>query len=137
MQYPRNFLKRAFDSVRKRGGVCIADEVRNILGLSSNQIGIFVVRDNCTCFSVARCCVLLTQLCDRPHQMSTPLLPSPSPSPPTRCRLALAVLEMRFGHSRHTMSCLILVRLCIHVRPCVSVCARVCVCVHVHVCMNT
>lgn len=28
MQFPKNFLKRAFEKVRAYGGVCIADEVR-------------------------------------------------------------------------------------------------------------
>lgn len=32
VQYPRNFLKRAFDLVRSKGGVCIADEVQTGFG---------------------------------------------------------------------------------------------------------
>lgn len=28
MQLPRNFLKGAFEQVRARGGLCVADEVR-------------------------------------------------------------------------------------------------------------
>ncbi len=28
VQYPKNFLKRAYDLVREKGGICIADEVR-------------------------------------------------------------------------------------------------------------
>ena len=27
VQYPKNYLKRAFDKVRGKGGLCIADEV--------------------------------------------------------------------------------------------------------------
>ena len=33
VQYPKGFLKEAFELVRERGGVCIADEV------SGHQIG--------------------------------------------------------------------------------------------------
>lgn len=28
VQYPKNYLKEAYNLVRERGGVCIADEVR-------------------------------------------------------------------------------------------------------------
>jgi len=28
VQYPKDYLKQAYDLVRERGGVCIADEVR-------------------------------------------------------------------------------------------------------------
>ena len=27
MQYPKNYLQRAYEKVREKGGVCIADEV--------------------------------------------------------------------------------------------------------------
>ncbi len=30
VQYPKNYLKEAYKLVRERGGVCIADEVRQI-----------------------------------------------------------------------------------------------------------
>ena len=28
VQFPKNFVKRAYDAVKSRGGLCIADEVR-------------------------------------------------------------------------------------------------------------
>ena len=49
-----------------------------------------------------------------------PLLPLFPPPPTTRCRLALAVWEMHFGHFRHTMLCLTLVRVCTCVHGCVG-----------------
>ena len=32
MQYPKGFLKKAYEIVRERGGLCIADEVRGCSG---------------------------------------------------------------------------------------------------------
>ena len=32
MQYPRGYLKRAFDAIHEKGGVCISDEVQTGFG---------------------------------------------------------------------------------------------------------
>ena len=31
VQYPKGLIKKSYELVRQRGGVCISDEVRNLL----------------------------------------------------------------------------------------------------------
>ena len=38
MQYPRDFIKNAYEMIQAKGGVCVADEV-NVLSLSSVLVG--------------------------------------------------------------------------------------------------
>ncbi len=37
MQYPRGYLKRAFEMVREKGGVCISDEVQTGFGRTGDH----------------------------------------------------------------------------------------------------
>jgi alanine-glyoxylate transaminase/(R)-3-amino-2-methylpropionate-pyruvate transaminase len=38
IQYPKGFLKRSFEAVKARGGVCISDEVQTGFGRLGSQV---------------------------------------------------------------------------------------------------